>query len=404
MTESDLISADVASGEADTKPKSSSTLSQRKLKVAHIVEATFAGVGQHVLDMVGGLLDRGVEVHLIYSAIRMTDNFRQKMQEYQERGAILFECPISSKIRPSDSKSALKVRRYLKQNGPFDIIHGHSSKGGAITRLAACGLKTPVFFTPNAISTINPMISKPGKFIYGTIERILGLMTTRLVACSPEEAEHCVSLGIPSKNVVMIPNGINGIDLPSREEVRQKYDLPSDKIVLGFVGRFSPQKGPEIAIKAFSLIAKQYPNVILAMIGGGEQEAELKEMVKQNGIEDQVRFLGYQAGNWSMPGFDVFCMTSRYEGYPYVVMEAAHASLPIVMTRFQCDTLMVEQGVQGYVVETDDYQGFAESLEKLLSEPENLKKFGQAAHEKDKVYSAHAMVEQCLAAYRDVLK
>ncbi|QDU81411.1 D-inositol 3-phosphate glycosyltransferase [Polystyrenella longa] len=376
----------------------------RRLKVAHIVEATNAGVGQHVLDMVGGLLDRDVDVHLIYSPLRMSGSFESKMREFEESGATLFSCPISAKIRPSDSTAALCVRRYLKKQGPFDIVHGHSSKGGAIARLAAFGLKTPVFFTPNAISTINPMISKRGKKFYGTIERILWSMTSRLVACSPEEAEHCIELGIPESGVVMIPNGINGIDLPSREEVRTKYDLPMDKIVLGFVGRFSPQKGPEIILKAFALIAKKYPDVILAMIGGGDQEAELKQLVADSKIGDQVRFLGMQPGAWSMPGFDVFCMTSRYEGYPYVVMEAAHASLPIVMTRFQCDTLMVEQGVQGYVVETDDFQAMADSIEKLLQKPENIKKFGEAAHEKYKIYSAEAMVDQCLTAYHDALK
>ncbi|MCA9040370.1 MAG: glycosyltransferase [Planctomycetaceae bacterium] len=380
--------------------------SAKKFKVAEVIEATFAGVGRHVLDLVDGLLSENVDVHLIYSPIRMSDEFRESIQNFAERGATLFECPISSQVQLSDYAATRQLRRYLLENGPFDLIHGHSSKGGAIARLAARGMKTPVLYTPHAISTWNPRISRKGYLVYGTFERILAKWTNCIVAVSEEESDHCIKLGLPASKIKVVPNCINKLDLPTREEVREKYQLPLDKRVLGFVGRLEPQKGPEVMIEAFKRIASQFPDVVLAMIGGGELETSLRQQVREADLTDRVYFLGPQPGNWSMPGFDIFCMTSRYEagGYPYVAQEAAYAGLPIVTTRFQCRELIVDEGENGFIVENDDDVSLAKGLETLLASPEKLAEFGRNSAAKFNEFSAETMVSRYMNLYQSLLK
>ncbi|MAT14144.1 MAG: glycosyl transferase family 1 [Planctomyces sp.] len=376
-----------------------------RFKIAQVVEATNAGVGRCVMDLVDGLLNEPVDVHLVYSPLRMSNEFRDRVAEFERRGASVFECPINAKVNArEDFVSVRRLRKYLKQQGPFDIVHGHSSKGGAIARLAARGLKTVVVYTPNAISTLDPRISKKANFVYGTFERILDKFTTCQVAVSEDEADHFVELGLAPDKIRTIPNCMNTYALPTREEVRLAYDLPLDKRVLGFVGRLEPQKGPEVMIKAYARIAEQFPDVILAMIGGGELEPQLRQLTRDANLIDRVYFLGPQPGNWSMPGFDIFCMTSRYEGFPYVALEAAYAGLPIVSTRFQKRNLMLSEGENGYLVDIDDDAAMAEALTKLLADPEKIAEFGRTSAEKFREFSAEGMVSKYMALFQSLLQ
>src|SRR4051794_32969775 len=103
---------------------------ERALRVLLVVEASGGGTGRHGLALAAGLSQRGCEVHLLYSPLRMDSVFAARLE--RATAATCSAISVRSSIHPSDVAAVLKVRRYLREHGPFDLVHGHSSKGGAL--------------------------------------------------------------------------------------------------------------------------------------------------------------------------------------------------------------------------------------------------------------------------------
>ncbi|MDR3635943.1 MAG: glycosyltransferase, partial [Isosphaeraceae bacterium] len=126
----------------------------RPLKVLMIAEACGGGAGRHVLDLSEGLLARGCDVHLLHSPGRTDAFFRERLGRL---GALRHASyPLRRGIHPADVAAAHWVRRYIREHGAFDVIHGHSAKGGALARLAAWRLQTPVFYTLHGFIAMDP--------------------------------------------------------------------------------------------------------------------------------------------------------------------------------------------------------------------------------------------------------
>src|SRR5256714_11964348 len=110
------------------KPTCSATANAtaRRMRVLLVVESSAAGTGRHVMDLAEGLLARDCEVHLIYSPRRMDKLFADRLAGLSAMKSM--PLPMRRSIHPGDFAMARAVRRYLREFGPFDVIHGHSSK------------------------------------------------------------------------------------------------------------------------------------------------------------------------------------------------------------------------------------------------------------------------------------
>src|SRR4029079_12057804 len=149
---------------------------------------------------------------------------------------------------------ALDVRRLIaviRTHGPFDLIHGHSSKGGALARLAARWLGIPSIYTPHAFVTLDPTLPRWKRALYGRIERWLAQHSAGVIAVSEDEAAHARALGIDARMVHVVHNGLATIDFLPREQARSQLRLSPDDFVIGFIGRLAAQKAPDVLIDAF---------------------------------------------------------------------------------------------------------------------------------------------------------
>ncbi|MFW6062465.1 MAG: glycosyltransferase, partial [Planctomycetota bacterium] len=281
----------------------------KTLRVLMVVEATLAGVGRHVLDLREGLAAQGHEVHLIYSPLRKDAFFSRRLETGPDAPAT--SLPMRREIGPWDLAAARAVRDYLQEHGPFDILHGHSSKGGALARLAGRKRPEAVVYTPHAILTMNPRLGRLARAGLGSVERLLGRWTNAVIAVSPEEQEHLQSLGFPPARIRRIPNCVPVPELPTREQARRQLHLPTDARIVGFVGRLAPQKAPDVLIRAFGQLALSREDVHLAIIGTGEMEPALRDLAEQTGRGDRIHWLGAQAGQQAMAAFDLFALPSR---------------------------------------------------------------------------------------------
>ena len=117
-----------------------------------------------------------------------------------------------------------------------------------------------------------------------------------------------------------------------RNEIREKYGF-GDKLVIGNVGRMMAQKNHKKLLDVFAEVHKINPETQLVLIGTGELENNLRQQAKELGIEDSITFTGVLSNvNEWYSAFDVFVMTSLYEGLPVVAIEAQAADLPCIFT------------------------------------------------------------------------
>jgi glycosyltransferase involved in cell wall biosynthesis len=106
------------------------------------------------MDLAEGLLERDCDVHLIYSPRRMDKFFAHRLSKLRALKSV--PLPMRRSIHPGDFAMVRGVRRYLREFGPFDVIHGHSSKGGALARLTALGTRAAAFYTLHGLIMMDP--------------------------------------------------------------------------------------------------------------------------------------------------------------------------------------------------------------------------------------------------------
>jgi glycosyltransferase involved in cell wall biosynthesis len=362
-----------------------------------VVECSAGGTGRHVLDLAEGLLARGCDVHLLYSPRRIDALFAGRLPHLP--GLRATALPMRTGPHPSDLAAVWRVRRYLRRHGPFDAIHGHSSKGGAVARLAAVGTRVPAFYTLHGLIMMDPGLARWKRAFYTAVELALGLGTRHVIAVSPEEARAAVRLGLGRDRVTLIPNGLAPLDLSPRAAARRAIGVGDDSVVVGFVGRLVSQKAPEVLIRAFATVARSAPHARLAVVGDGPLERGLRELAAALGVADKLCWLGPRDARAVLAGFDLFALPSRKEGLPYVILEAMAAGLPCVATSSAGVEILIDPGVTGAVVPPEDPAALAGALAGVIADPGKLARYGQAARRRASLFTLDAMVDATLAAY-----
>lgn len=309
------------------------------MRILHIVEATFAGVGRHVLDLIGAQAVSGHDVHVVYSPVRESGSFAAERADL--RGVTWHELAMSRTLGAGDARAFRRARQIVADVEP-DLIHGHSTKGGLLARLVSAG--QPVVYTPNAVYSMNPTLNRRLRSAVKWVEKRLAARTSMIIAVSPEEQAHLVDeIGIDPSRIRLVPNGIQPVEPVDPTEVRRELGLPGDKAIVGFVGRLDGQKAPDDLLEINALVAAEVPDAHFVVVGEGPMRADLEARwtVGDSPLSGRIDFVGEQPGTWAMSGMDLLILPSRYEGFPYVLIEAAHLGVPIVTTNEACASLLV---------------------------------------------------------------
>ena len=377
----------------------SNGLHDRKPRICYIVESASAGVGRHVGDLIERLAEREVaELHVLWSPKRVDRRFLDRLERSNVRHQAI---RMQRSIGPRDLLALLEVRAYLRNHGPFDVVHGHSSKGGALARLAAIGSRSRVVYTPHAFAAMDPSGRRCNRWLYRRLELFLAGLTDRVLAVSPEERDFAIEMGIPAGKLSVVPNGIEFDVLPARQGARRELGLGAEDVTVGFVGRLNSQKYPELLVQAFSSIARRFPQARLVIIGDGPLASQVESVVARRGSTGRVILAGARDGRRLMPAFDLLAMPSRYEGFAYVALEALAAGLPLLVTDTASARLTVEDGVNGYVVPVDA-AAFAERLGRLLEDEALRQRMGRNSAAKASSFSVDQMVESIWSAYEEL--
>jgi glycosyltransferase involved in cell wall biosynthesis len=214
----------------------------------------------------------------------------------------------------------------------------------------------------------------------------LSYFVPQTIVCAAEASRRAhVSVGYDARRMLVVPNGFDVARFcaspEQRAAIRSQCGFQSDSLVIGILGRFHPVKDHQNFVRAAGLLAARYPNVRFMMVGR-ELDADNRELaawIGQTGHESRFALLGERS---DVPAYlsamDVFCLSSRTEGFPNVVGEAMAMGLPCVVTDVGDAAMLVTD--TGVVVAKEDADALAAGLSRVIDmTPEGRARLGQMA-------------------------
>lgn len=380
---------------------------KNKVAVLHILEATVGGTRKHLVSLVDGLDKTKFAVEVAATPLRQgTVDDTRFLSELSATGVPFHPLAMARSIAPFTDAKALWQLHHLLRQKQYDVIHTHSSKAGFLGRLAARIHGIPVVYTPNGYYFLDANDGKQlKKRFFLELERAAGRWTDYLIAVS--ESERQITLAhnlVPPQRVGMIPNGIDVTavtpDPFARVSVRQELGIGMDTAVIGTVARFIPQKDPFTFIRAAQLILEQNPHVCFIWCGEGDMRTATEQMATAAGIHHAFHFLGFRSDiTRLMNAFDIFMLTSIFEGLPYTLLEAMALALPLVATQVVGSQDVVVHSQTGYLTPPGNAPELAQAALSLLAEPEKRQIMGQ--HGRERVVQ-HFDVRHMIAAVEKV--
>jgi len=211
--------------------------------------------------------------------------------------------------------------------------------------------------------------------------------------------------------VDLIPNAVDlnpeslNVDV---SKTRGRFGIPQDAVLCILVGRLVWAKGFDDFISAFSLAARQIENISAVIVGEGELRESLERQIKSLGLQERILLLGYHdystVLNILMSG-DLYVMSSRSEGIPFALLEAAALGLPIVATICGGIPEVVADGESALLVPVGDVTSLALALVTLCNDRNLARDLGRKAREKIiQDYSLPAQMEATKKTYLQALR
>jgi glycosyltransferase involved in cell wall biosynthesis len=207
--------------------------------------------------------------------------------------------------------------------------------------------------------------------------------------------------GLAPEKIVVIGNGV---DVKRFSDARpadlRRFRIPEASPVLLTIGRLDRQKGLTDLIEAAALVAPRFPAAHFLLVGEGPERSAIERLIGEKGLAERMHLAGWRPDVPELlaAGFGIV-LSSHWEGMPNVVLEAMAAELPVVATRVEGTSELVEDGQTGLLVAIESPQALAEAIGRLLADPASAKALGVAGRER---VTAHFSWEQMIARYESL--
>jgi glycosyltransferase involved in cell wall biosynthesis len=343
---------------------------------------TVAGPARtHILQIVGNAIVGGMENYVVRLVERLPrDRFGVSVlapfesrctDQLREAGAEVF----ITQVTDEPSWQSIQLATSLVQSRSVDVLQAHLPNAHVLAGLAGRLTNRPVLATIHgrAVSTLDIEVQK--------------LAGSHLAVVCRQSYFHALGVGIDPRHVHFVPNGVDSERFrPLRVRdgaLRTRFGIAPETPLIGFIGRLSPEKGPDLFLRMAVSVRAQCPTAEFILVGDGAMFGQLQTVARRFGIGDAVHFADSQS---DMPAvfheLDLVVSSSLSEAMPLAVMEAMASGLPVVACKVGGIPDLVAHGLTGWLAGKGDYETLAAYVVDLLENDAVRLAAGAAARER----------------------
>jgi glycosyltransferase involved in cell wall biosynthesis len=225
------------------------------------------------------------------------------------------------------------------------------------------------------------------------------------IAVSREDRRRMIELErIKPERAVFVPNGIKPLPPPSGRDVRAELGIGADAPVVTTVGFLRQPKAMDVLIEAAARIVPRFPELQVLIVGEGADRPLHEALIERLGLQGTVKLLGLRSDVADLlAASDVAVLSTNSEGSPLSVMEYMDAGLPVVATRVGGIPDLIDDGVEGLLVEPQDPDGLGEAIARVLDDPQEAERMGERGRERRRrEFDIDVMVENLQNLYLEL--
>jgi glycosyltransferase involved in cell wall biosynthesis len=357
--------------------------------VLHILAPTREGGLERVVTMMA-MRQMSDGVHVAAVLEPGTDNDHPFVARLEALHIPLTRIVVGARSYLSEYRSVRTLIRQLKPG----VVHTHGYRADLIGSLAARHQRVPTVSTVHGFTggslrnRLNEVVQRFALRGFGAVIAVAAPIVGRLTAA-----------GVPRSKIHCIPNGFTlAVDRLERSSARRKLGVSDGKLIAGWVGRLSREKGADVMLRALS---RSDPAWHLSIIGEGPESNELLRLSGELGIGGRVTWHGAMTNAGSLFGaFDAFVLSSRTEGTPITLFEAMDARVPIVAASVG-GVPDVISAAHAILVPPEQPDSFARALEEIQRNPAAAVERSARARERlISAFGASDWIDAVDAAYR----
>lgn len=371
---------------------------QNKTKILYLItKAIWGGAQSYIYDLATNLPKEKYEVVVLAGeGEELFSKLENANIRYIKIASLQRDINIFKEIH-----SFIEINKIINNEKP-DVVHLNSSKAGFLGGLASRINGVPkIIFTAHGWS-FNEKRSLLSIYIFTLLHWLTILLAHKTIAVSKKTKIDVRNMPFIENKIEIIYNGIKSFNLKNKQSAKEFLHLnyiDTNIPLIGTISELHPNKGLDIIISSLVEL-KNEMNFKFIIIGEGQEDKNLKEIIQKHNLKEQVLFLGkIENAKENLKAFDIFTLTSRTEALPYTIIEAGMAGLPVLATRVGGIPEIIDNEKSGLIVRPDKTEIFF-ALKKLLEHPQKAKDLGLNLQTKVvKEFSFQSMFEKTLKLY-----
>lgn len=365
-----------------------------KKKILHIqVLPKLSGVQRISLEIIRLLPNNEYDKYILFSNSTDKGDMSECIKQFELAGVkVLLSDNLKREICLSDFSAFVEIYKLCRKE-KFDIVHTHSTKSGIVGRIAAYIACVPlVIHTVHGLS-FHKFIKSPKWQFYWLCEMFSSLFCDKITLVNNYYGRYFNWFKRKTSTIY------NGLDYSG---FKIDNDMIIDENSILYVGRLDLQKDPITLLKAAKLVCDINPLAKFTLVGDGEKYEECNNFIEQNNLTRNVFLEGWQSDiSKYYQSHSIFAMSSIYESFGLIFLEAGYYKLPVVATNVEGIPEVVKNNITGLLSDPKDYKALANNILKLLNDSNLRVDMGKKGYERvTTMFTIERMVSQYISLYQ----
>jgi glycosyltransferase involved in cell wall biosynthesis len=303
-------------------------------------------------------------------------------------GALLFLGCLAKYLVKNKTDYALIQTFQIGYTATLSILMGTVLKKPSVLKLASSGRGGD--------------IQRARRSIWGRIFLYMATNSSRIIMVSKTVEKELLSENVSPEKLCPISNGVNLNGYQSsqtRQHARALLKIPDKKTVI-YTGRLSTEKGIDFLVRSFSRV-NQSLDCQLIIIADGPQKKKIEEVIDSSDLPGRVLIIpAVEDVTPFLMAADVFILPSQFEGLSNALLEAMACSLPVISTRVGGSIDIIDEGINGVLVEYNNVDQLSQAISRVLSDPELAVKLGENARKTiERQHDMNTIAQEYLGVY-----